>query len=152
MNQAKWKCFLQTAPHSKGVSIALLILRLVIGAAFVIHGWQKIQSPGGMMGWAGPQAPIPGVLQFLAAFSEFAGGLALILGLLTRLASLGILITMTVAALMVMAAMHLPFVNPTGGVGGELPLAYWAVAFLLLLGGAGKFSLDAKIFGEHEKH
>jgi len=61
-------------------SAALLFLRLIAGTAFMFHGWGKIQHP---LNWMGPEAPVPGVLQFLAAFSEFGGGLAWILGLLT---------------------------------------------------------------------
>ena len=68
-------------------SVGLLLLRLVMGVAFVLHGWGKIQNP---MGWMGPEATMPAVLQALAAISEFGGGLALIAGLLTRSASLGI--------------------------------------------------------------
>ena len=47
---------------------------------------------------------MPGVLQMLAALAEFGGGLLLILGLLTRLASLGIAGVMVVA----LATYHLP--------------------------------------------
>ena len=68
-------------------SVGLLVLRLVMGAAFMHHGWGKIQNP---MGWMGPEATMPAILQALAAISEFGGGLALIAGLLTRLGSLGI--------------------------------------------------------------
>jgi putative oxidoreductase len=77
--------------------VALLLLRLVTAAAFVFHGWYQIQSPGGAFGWMGPEAPVPGVLQGLAVLAEFGGGLALILGLLTPLAALGIACTMIVA-------------------------------------------------------
>ena len=67
-------------------SVGLLGLRLVMGAAFMFHGWPKIQNP---LGWMGPEAPVPAILQALAALAEFGGGMALIVGLLTRLASLG---------------------------------------------------------------
>src|SRR6476660_9665973 len=75
-------------------AIALLALRLVVGTAFMMHGWGKIQHP---FGWMPPDAPVPAVLQALAALSEFGGGLAWIVGLLTPLACLGILGTMSVA-------------------------------------------------------
>jgi len=48
-------------------SLGLLMLRLVMGAAFLFHGWPKIQNP---FGWMGPEAAMPGVLQSLAALSE----------------------------------------------------------------------------------
>lgn len=139
------KCFQPLAlPLSS--SSALLLLRLVVGAAFVIHGWGKMQA--GPFGWMGPDAPVPGALQFLAALSEFGGGIAWILGLLVPLASLGIGFTMATAVCTHMFVMKDPFVNLTGGHGYELPLTYFCVAVTLLLMGPGKFSLDAKLFSE----
>src|ERR1700722_20951224 len=84
--------------HCMGTSVGLLILRLVMGVAFAIHGWGKIQSPGGAFAWMGPDATMPGVMQLLAVVAEFGGGIALVLGLLTRLAGLGLTCTMAVAA------------------------------------------------------
>ena len=123
---------------------AVLILRLVVGAAFLFHGWPKIQNP---MGWMGPQAPVPGVLQALAAVAEFGGGLAFILGLLTRLAALGIISTMLVA----LATVHLPRGDPfvaKSGPSYELPAVYLACAVVFLVLGPGKIGIDALIFGE----
>ncbi|PWB78822.1 MAG: DoxX family protein, partial [Holophagae bacterium] len=73
--------------------LALLLVRVVAGFAFMLHGWGKIQNA---FGWMGPDAFAPGIFQALAALSEFGGGLAWILGLLTPLASLGIACTMAV--------------------------------------------------------
>src|SRR5690242_9622712 len=75
-------------------AVGLLLLRLAMGAAFILHGWPKIQNP---TGWMGPTADMPGALQALAAVAEFGGGAALVLGLLTPLAALGILCTMATA-------------------------------------------------------
>ena len=72
------KEFFKPTVQSTKVSIALLLLRVVMGLAFMYHGWGKIQSP---FSWMPPEAPIPGIFQFLAAISEFGGGLALILGM-----------------------------------------------------------------------
>jgi uncharacterized membrane protein YphA (DoxX/SURF4 family) len=80
--------------HSIFSDLALLFLRVVAGLAFTLHGWGKIQNP---FGWMGPDGFAPGIFQALAALSEFGGGLAWILGLLTPLASLGIASTMAVA-------------------------------------------------------
>jgi uncharacterized membrane protein YphA (DoxX/SURF4 family) len=83
----------------------LLGVRVVFGSALVLHGLQKAGSP---FGWMGPDAPMPSFLEFLAFLSEL-GGVALIFGLLTPLASLGIAITVLVA----MATAHAahPFVG-----------------------------------------
>lgn len=133
-------------PLSARASAGLLPLRVVCGLAFMFHGWGKIQNP---FGWMGPDAGTPAVLQALAALSEFGGGLAWILGLLTPLASFGIACTMAVAAHLHAVVMKDPFV-PTGpGQGAyELALIFLCVAVLLILAGPGRFSLDRLIFGE----
>jgi putative oxidoreductase len=145
MIQEKVKRFLQTAPQPTAASFALLLLRLIVGTAFVIHGSQKIQNP---LAWMGPESPVPGLFQFLAAISEFGGGIAWILGLLTPLAALGVGCTMTVAVFMHSMVLHDPFVNLTGGRSYELASAYLCIAVLILVLGPGKFSLDEKVFGE----
>jgi putative oxidoreductase len=126
-------------------AVGLLGLRLVMGAAFLIHGWTKIQNP---FDWMGPNSPMPEILQSLAALSEFGGGLALILGLLIRLAPLGIAAVMVVA----LATVHFPNEHPfvsREGPSFELPAVYLACAILLLLLGPGRFSLDALLSRTH---
>ena len=89
---------------------------------------------------------MPGVLQMLAALAEFGGGFLLILGLLTRLASLGIAGVMVVA----LVTYHLPQGHPfvaTTGPSFELAAVYLACAVLFLLAGPGRFSLDDRLFG-----
>ena len=137
--------YLKTPLHSGFQSAGLLVVRLIAGGAFVVHGWGKIQDP---IGWAGPQSTIPGVFLFLAALSEFGGGFAWIFGFLTPLASLGIFCTMTVAVHMHMIVRQDPFVNMSGGMSYEPALGYWGISILLLTMGPGRFSADAKIFGQ----
>lgn len=145
MNKDCCKQWFKPTIQSKKVSIALLLLRVVAGTAFMLHGWGKMQAP---MSWMGPEAPVPGIFQFLAAFSEFGGGLAWILGLLTPLASLGLAITMAVATCMHMFVMKDPFVASGPGMGSYEPaFVYFCIAVLLMNIGAGKYSLDQKIFG-----
>jgi len=121
-------------------ALGLLVLRVVSGTAFMLHGWKKIQDP---FHWMGPESTMPALLQALAALSEFGGGLCWILGLLTPLASLGILSTMTVAV-----SKHVlhgdPFVGRPPAF--ELALVYLSVALLFLLRGPGVLSLDARLF------
>lgn len=131
-------------PPDTRVSAGLLIVRLVAGAAFILHGWGKIQNP---LAWMGAEAPVPGVLQALAALSEFGGGIAWIVGLLTPLASFGLLCTMAVATLF-HASKGDPFVKAGPGPGGayEPALVFLTIAALLLLAGPGRFSVDALLF------
>jgi putative oxidoreductase len=119
-------------------ALGLLLLRVVMGAAFILHGWPKIQHP---LDWMGPTADMPGVLQALAAVAEFGGGAALVLGLLTPLAALGIACTMATALYKV----HLndPFVGAPGKPSKEFAAVYLAAALLFLIIGPGVLSLDA---------
>lgn len=145
MIQTNLKPLLQPISQPTFSSTALLLLRLAFGAAFIMHGWGKIQTP---FSWMPPEAPVPALLQFLAALSEFGGGIALILGLLTPLASLGLICTMAVAVFMHVIVRGDPFVNPMGGMSYEPALVYLAISVLFLALGPGKFSVDAKVFGE----
>ncbi|OGW85056.1 MAG: DoxX family protein [Omnitrophica bacterium RIFCSPHIGHO2_02_FULL_46_11] len=143
----KLKCILRPVPQPAFASTALLLLRLIVGAAFVLHGWGKIQTP---FSWMPAEAPvhIPGFFQFLAALSEFGGGIALVLGLLTPLASFGLICTMGVAVYFHAIVNKDPFVSNTGGMAYESALVYLSIFILFLAFGPGKFSLDTKVFGE----
>lgn len=141
------KLYFQPISRTNFESMALLILRLIVGLAFVLHGSGKIQAPFGWMPAGGPMA-IPPFLQFLAAVAEFGGGIALILGLLTPLASLGLACVMSVAVYMHMIVRHDPFVSSTGGMSYEPALGYLGIAILFLAMGPGKFSFDRFIFKE----
>jgi putative oxidoreductase len=139
------KKFFQVTEQKTWASLALLLLRVVAGVAFMYHGWGKIQMP---MTWAGADSAIPGFFQLLAAVAEFAGGLGWILGLFTSLASFGLVVTMAVAVGMHAFVFGHPFVDPQGGMSYELAAVYLCVSFVLLFVGPGKFSADAKLFGK----
>lgn len=146
MNKIEWKCCLKTTNQRRSVSAALLLIRVAMGIAFMYHGWGKIQHP---LNWMPADSGVPGVLQLLAALSEFVGGLVLIPGLITRVAATGLAFTMVVAVFMHAVMMKHPFVSMTaGGPSYELAAMYLTLAILLLTTGAGKYSLDAKIFGQ----
>jgi putative oxidoreductase len=124
--------------------VALLLIRVVAGLAFMLHGWGKIQNP---FGWMGPDAFAPGVFQALAAVSEFGGGLAWVLGLLTPLAALGIASTMSVAFYVHAIMRGDPFIASGGGGAYELATVYFCIAVLLIALGPGRLSLDRALFG-----
>jgi putative oxidoreductase len=121
-------------------SLAVLLLRLITGVAFLFHGWSKIQNPFHWMDQAA-NAP-PAFLQALAAVAEFGGGIGLLLGLLTPLCAAGIFCTMAYAA-----GTHILRGDPFVGKGGsyELALLYLTISVAFLLLGPGRFSLDNAI-------
>ncbi len=125
----------------------LLLLRLFVGAALMMHGWPKIQAPFSWMNKM-PNHP-PAILQALAALSEFGGGLALILGLFTPLACLGILCTMGFAILTAHKGQPWISTNPKDHP-FEAASFYLAMAVFFLIAGPGVHSLDASIFGKRK--
>ena len=129
--------------------VTLTMLRLILGVVFFAHGAQKLLGWFGGYGFHGTMGflehvGLPAPVALLVICPEFFGGLGLIVGLLTRIAALGIGGEMIGALFMV----HLPngfFMNWTGnqkGEGFEYHLLAIAVAAVLLLRGAGKFSAD----------
>jgi putative oxidoreductase len=129
--------------------VALTTLRVVLGVVFLAHGSQKMLGWFGGFGFHGTMGAfthmgMPAPVAFLIICTEFFGGLGLLVGLLTRIAALGIAGLMIGAIFMV----HLPngfFMNWMGnqkGEGVEYHLLAIAMAAALLLRGAGAFSAD----------
>jgi putative oxidoreductase len=129
-------------------TIAPLVLRMGTGLVLMPHGAQKLFGlfgGDGLQGtgeWMGSIGLHPGLLMaILAGSAEFFGGLALVLGLLTRPAAALTAITMLVAI----------FVYHYGN-GFFLDSDGWEYALILLMcslsllcSGAGRFSLDGRI-------
>ena len=125
-------------------ALALLLIRLIMGLAFILHGWPKLQNPMGWMNAMGG-SPVPSFLQALAVLAEVGGGIALILGLLTPLAAFGLVCQMIGALVLV----HIPQGHAFVAQGGplyELPLVYLAIAIALIALGPGRWSLNAFLF------
>ncbi len=122
------------------VDVGLLWLRVLAGAGMAYHGYGKVfggHIGGFTEGIAAMGFPMPEFFAWVAALSEFAGGICLILGLFTRPAATFIFFTMAVAAFI----KH----GPDPLQAKELALAYWTVSGALMFLGAGMFSFDHKI-------
>lgn len=123
-----------------------LLLRLVVGAAMVFHGYSKVVPPNGLHG--SPLAALehyshfvaslglPPWLGYVSALTEFAGGALLVLGLFTRFAAFMVAINMTVA--LVTVNLH------KGYAASEYTLALIVIALMLLFYGAGALALERR--------
>ena len=127
----------------KDPDLGLLLLRVGFGLYMAIgHGWGKITGGverwaelGGVMGLIG-LAFAPAFWGFLAAVSEFIGALLVTVGLATRVGAALLIGTMGMATLM-----HLV----TGNGSPEKAIMYLIGFVVILLAGAGKYSLDAQM-------
>jgi len=116
-------------------------------------GWFGGYGYSASMGFFTQQMHIPALFAFLAIAAEFAGSIGLIVGALSRLAALGIAATMVVAILTVHTANGF-FMNWTGaqkGEGFEYHLLALALALVVMINGAGKWSLDGLVARSPEK-
>lgn len=118
--------------------LALVALRLTLGIIFIGHSSHKVYGHlhdyASFIGSLG----VPAWLGYISAFTEFLGGILLILGSLTRLAAFALFIDMIVA----IAKVHWKH-GLSGNGGYEFPLALATIAFALIFFGAGPISIDA---------
>jgi putative oxidoreductase len=117
--------------------LALLVMRLALGAVMVGHGYHKVF--GGLQHHAQfvHSLGLPAWTGYLSSFAEFFGGLLLLIGLFTRAAAFAICVDMAVA----IAKVH--WHNGLMGEHGyEFPLALATLAFALIFFGGGAIALD----------
>lgn len=123
--------------------VALAIVRVLTGVIFLAHGAQKLFVYGfaGVAGSFGQMGiPMAGVVGPLVSLLEFVGGIALIFGLLTRVASLGLAFNMLGAFAFVHAAAG--FFLPAGF---EFVMLLFGATVALTFAGAGAFAMDSLI-------
>ncbi|HEX4681223.1 MAG TPA: DoxX family protein [Gemmatimonadaceae bacterium] len=132
-----------TENNVRRVNLALLVLRLIAGGIMIAHGAQKLfvfgmANVGANFGKMG--IPAPGVMGPFIGLLEFLAPIAIIIGLLTRLAALGLAFDMLGA----IAFVHFKngFFAP---MGLEYPLALLGMYAALVIAGAGDYSIDGSI-------
>ena len=125
----------------------LLLFRLLMGGAMIIHGISKFLGGSDVLIWVGSMLQMFGITEgfllfgILAAATELTAGILVFLGLFTRLGSLMLLGTLSVATITSI---------PNGFVaafGYSYPLEMFFAFLMLLITGPGKYSLDYNIAG-----
>jgi putative oxidoreductase len=120
--------------------VAPLILRVVTGLVFLMHGWQKVgMGVAGVTGFLGSLGfPAPEVMAVLLIAVEVGGGLLLILGAFTHWVSK----VLAFVALVALLTVHLSKGFFVSGGGYEFALLLLAACIALALTGPGKWSVD----------
>lgn len=123
-----------------GQDISLLLLRLILAYGFYEPAVSKWSDIDAVATWFGESLGIPFPLlnAYLAASTEMAGVVLLVLGLGVRFIALPMMVVMVVA----ITTVHLAHGFSSGDNGFEIPLYYMLMLFVLSAHGGGKFGLD----------
>jgi len=117
-----------------------IFLRLGLGVVFTFHGYGKVFGESTAMGTAWNPHGMPAIMQALVSWGELLGGLACLLGILTSLASLGIIIIMVGAIVTVHGKNGFNMMN--GGFEYNFVLIMMCLALIAV--GSGPLSVDSK--------
>ena len=113
-----------------------MFLRVVVGIIFIYAGWTKLQmgnaAIAGFFGGAG--IPAPAFFAFVVTWVELLGGIALVVGLWTKVAAKLLTIIMLVATIIMWSS--------KGFGDAQLPLVMLASCFTLFCLGGGRYSMD----------
>ena len=134
-----------TAVAPQRTALAITLVRLIVGVVFLVHGSQKLFSIGlpGITGFFTQIGiPLPGIAAPVVAFVEFLGGIALILGIFTRIAAILLAIDMCGAIL---------FVHGKNGFflpnGFEYALTMLVANIAIAIGGPGGYAVESRFMG-----
>ncbi|ASU84572.1 DoxX family protein [Nocardiopsis gilva YIM 90087] len=119
--------------------ITTLLARIAIGAAFIIHGLQKlgmgVEGAGAAFGQMG--VPMPQIAAIVAIVIELGGGIALLIGFALPVTGVLLALQMAAAIVIVHIPQGQPFVSAEGGPSFELPLVMGAASLALGFAGGG---------------
>jgi putative oxidoreductase len=137
--------------NQRAVDVAILLLRLMAGLILFVAGAGKV------LGWFGgfgmtttvelfkTNMQLSAFWAYLSSYTEFIGGFLIMIGLLTRFASIALLINMLVATLLV------GFKNFFLG-GAAYPCLLFVICLVFVLTGPLAYSIDAALSTKNEKH
>jgi putative oxidoreductase len=133
-----------TTVSDNAFAFAMLVFRLGIGGLMLVnHGWDKLSHFSQKSGsFSNPFGVGPTASFSLVVFAEFFCAAFIILGLFTRLATIPLIIGMSVAFV---TAHKMNYAPPYVKGGGEEPLVFLICFIVLLFTGPGKISLDRLI-------
>ncbi|MFT3833191.1 MAG: DoxX family protein [Micropruina sp.] len=134
-------------------SFSLFLLRLAVAAIMAVRGLEIVMNPvAAQQLFATTIIPEPAIMATVTGFAALAIAVALVFGLLTRLAGLGVTLITGGALAFVLWGNWSPFVPGRSGFVGEFELLLAAVGLLLLCVGGGGFSLDRSFRKSREKN
>ncbi|WP_363463380.1 DoxX family protein [Halogeometricum borinquense] len=137
---------------SRETDVSSLLLRLGLGVVFAVHGFGKLDigplaNGAGVSGVTGfftqLGIPLPGIMAWIVTLVEVVGGLLLLLGVFTRVASFLLAVDMAVATVLV----HLPNGFGVGDGGVEFTLVLFLGVLALVFLGPGRYSLEVVVLG-----
>ncbi|ALC92004.1 oxidoreductase [Bacillus sp. FJAT-18017] len=131
------------------IEVGTLILRVVLGISFFIHGLSKFQ--GGIentVGWF-DSIGIPGFVAYAVATIELVGGILLVIGLGTKIVSA--LLSLIMVGAIVKVKFAVGFLGNGQMAGYELDLAFLAMAIFLAINGSSLLSIDQIFSRKPEK-
>jgi len=134
-----------SAAPTHRMALGLTLVRIIVGVVFLVHGSQKlfVFGLGGITGFFTQAGiPLPMVAAPVVTFVEFLGGLALILGVFTRIAAILIAIDMMGAIAFVHGKNG--FFLPTGY---EYALTLLVLNIALAIGGPGEYAIESRFMG-----
>jgi putative oxidoreductase len=119
-----------------------LLLRVVVGATMVLHGYPKLKNPNQSLQWT-KSLGVPAAATILAIILEFFGGISLVIGFIVPIVAFFLALEMIGNTLLKKMKMKLPYIGLQNPASYELDITYLLLAITLVVLGAGALSVDA---------
>jgi len=134
------------------VDSALLVLRIVLGIVFMVHGSQLVFGAFGGPGLAGIAKQM-GPIGYLVAIGQFFGGLGLVVGVLTRFsaAAIGVIMLGAIGMVHLKNGFFMNWFGKQAGEGYEYHLLVIAMCVVLIITGPGRYAVQAALPGALRK-
>ncbi|WP_102347572.1 DoxX family protein [Bacillus sp. Marseille-P3661] len=133
----------------KRIEVGLLVIRLVVGITFLLHGLAKFQNGLVNTSIYFESLGLPGILAYVVSYIELVGGAAMILGVGTQLVS--VLFAFVMIGAIFTVKLSAGFMGNSTATGYEFNLLLLAVSVLLAINGSKLFSIDQLLFRDKEK-